>query len=781
MELEAEDPSIRYDDVNDLSSAASFAGEALGSEAKDTAIQAAATAAGLPFGPVGAGITRAAGVGYTTIKALPQMFAEAINKQEEAGMDTSILRAGGATAINAASEFLIDYFVIGKFIKPVDAGRARKVLMEGGQAGGLEGLQEVSQSMVNRAQAGQELFSEDALKEYEEAFVSGAVVGGAIGSAAGLVSPTVDTDKVSKELDEDLTKLGEVARTRLAYGLEQTEQEVKEVDEILSAPEPQVQLALPAPTATPEDQVVNRAADIVLSSMRVEGELKFPKARIALQKAGLSGETQKQTDSLIRQARDSLTTQGVISKSQRAKTDRYTVTPPTKMAEKVLDNIRRDSANVVVKANKIAKDIPQLELDLRYATQTGKDTRGNAVKAEEVQAALDSKKVQLNKLNARLESNQQKLVTLPDDYKVQASEKIQSVPGKVTPEQLKAEIGPQLQAAEKRGETRTILDGLDKEQVEKKPEYTQREEAVMNNLRERLDKMGLKRVGLKSQKVIGSQDSLVEGQFDPMSEEKTITLALGVYDPSLSDADYTNSVAEVMNHEAVHALVDMNVFTPKEINLLKKAAKKTKFVNPEGKKRSYSYLDRAGRLNGELVGRKGDKGRLSAVEEEAIAEMYRDYTAGRLKNVGTSRPLFKRIGDFFRSIVGAHVDNGFNNVGAIFSGIGAGSVADRAPVTTVTQTPTSRTEVTTAKQSAIPIDAVVEEDSVAPENIRMPINTNAPNDQIRAEIEKLTKENVPLVKRLIKRIDEKFGTKSGDNIKDLSKVWELRRRADHPS
>ena len=59
-----------------------------------------------------------------------------------------------------------------------------------------------------------------------------------------------------------------------------------------------------------------------------------------------------------------------------------------------------------------------------------------------------------------------------------------------------------------------------KEQVEKKPEYTQREEAVMNNLRERLDKMGLKRVGLKGQKVIGSQDSLVEGQFDPMSEEK---------------------------------------------------------------------------------------------------------------------------------------------------------------------------------------------------------------------------------------------------------------------
>ena len=71
--------------------------------------------------------------------------------------------------------------------------------------------------------------------------------------------------------------------------------------------------------------------------MRVEGELKVsPKARIALQKAGLSGETQKQTDSLIKQARESLTTQGVISFANAPrgkKVDKYTVTP-SKMAEK---------------------------------------------------------------------------------------------------------------------------------------------------------------------------------------------------------------------------------------------------------------------------------------------------------------------------------------------------------------------------------------------------------------------------------------------------------------
>ncbi len=768
-------------DVEGVGSALSFAGELAGEQAPilGTTLAGAGTGAAIGsfLGPLG---TAAGTVIGGAAASFPLLFGGNIQRQEEqveageldaVNVEKALIAAGGQAVIEGIAGKILAF-------TPFRAGTGSlwaRTAKGAGAGVATEVPTEITQQLIERAQAGLPIDSDDAIQEYIDAGIAAGILGGGIGTVGGAVSP----DAGKRQLEEDLTKLQQVAGTKLAYGLDQIQQEAKEVDEIIAAPEPQVQLALPAPTATPEDQVVNRAADILLSSMRVEGELKFPKARIALQKAGLSGETQKQTDSLIKKARESLATQGVISVTPRGKkVDKYTVTPPSKMAENKLNAIRRDSNTTAKKASKLAKEIPVLELDFRYATQMGKDTKGNAVKPEEVKASLDSKKVQLNKLNDRLESNQRELVALPDFYKVQAATRISAIPGRVTPEQLKEEIGPQLQAAEKRGETRTILDGLDKEQVEKKPEYTQREEAVMNNLRERLDKMGLKRVGLKGQKVIGSQDSLVEGQFDPMSEEKAITLALGVYDPSLSDADYTSSVAEVMNHEAVHALVDMNVFTPKEINLLKKAAKKTKFVNPEGKKRSYSYLDRAGRLNGELVGQKGDKGRLSAVEEEAIAEMYRDYTAGRLKNVGTSRPLFKRIGDFFRSIVGAHVDNGFNNVGSIFSGIGAGSVADRAPVTTVTQTPTSRTEVTTAKQSAIPIDAVVEEDSVAPENIRMPINTNAPNDQIRAEIESLTKENVPLVKGLIKRIDGKFDTKSGDNIKDLSKVTQ---KANRPS
>ena len=159
---------------------------------------------------------------------------------------------------------------------------------------------------------------------------------------------------------------------------------------------------------------------------------------------------------------------------------------------------------------------------------------------------------------------------------------------------------------------------------------------------------------------------------------------MGLYDPALSDADYEARVADVMNHEVIHALRNLNVFTPKELKLLSRAARKTKYVKvADGKKikRNYSYFDRAARINPELPVKKDKQGVLSALEEEAVAEMYRDYVSGNLPKVGQSRSILKRIGDFFRSIVGAHVDDGFNSVDSIFGNITGGSVAGREQVT----------------------------------------------------------------------------------------------------
>lgn len=84
-------------------------------------------------------------------------------------------------------------------------------------------------------------------------------------------------------------------------------------------------------------------------------------------------------------------------------------------------------------------------------------------------------------------------------------------------------------------------------------------------------------------------------------------------------------------------------------------------------------------------------------------------------------------------------------------------------------------EVVTAQRLDV---SPIEEDLVAVQDIKMPIDDNLPPDQIRAQVQALTKENTPIIKDLIKRIDEKFGTESGDNIKDLAKVIQ---KANRPS
>jgi hypothetical protein len=72
----------------------------------------------------------------------------------------------------------------------------------------------------------------------------------------------------------------------------------------------------------------------------------------------------------------------------------------------------------------------------------------------------------------------------------------------------------------------------------------------------------------------------------------------------------------------------------------------------------------------------------------------------------------------------------------------------------------------------------IEEERIPIEEIRMPIDDTLPPDQIRAQVRALTEENIHLIKALISRIDSRFGTESGDNVKDLAKVTQ---KANRPS
>ena len=177
----------------------------------------------------------------------------------------------------------------------------------------------------------------------------------------------------------------------------------------------------------------------------------------------------------------------------------------------------------------------------------------------------------------------------------------------------------------------------------------------------------------------GSRPGTVgQGYYDP--KQKLIAIAVGIYDPNMSDADYIARLKGVMNHEVIHALRDARLFTDAEFQTLVNAANKRKVTvvrNGENVQRDYNFVDRALKLNRRRDG-ETDAQFTARVNEEAVAEMFRSYADGRLKVAGKPLSLFKRIINFFLGVKSAHIDTGFDSVDAIFEDIKTGKIGSRS-------------------------------------------------------------------------------------------------------
>ena len=797
-------------DVEGIDTGLSYVGEVAGEQAPILGTTLAGTAAGALAGSfvpvVGTGIGAIIG---GAAASFPLLFGGNVQRQEEqvaAGelekvdINKALISAGGQAAIEGIAGKILAFMPF----KPGAGNLFARTVKTGAAGAATEVPTEITQQIIERAQAGLPIDSDDAIQEYIDAGVAAGILGGGLGAGAGAFRPNL----ANQELDQDMDEFTKSNAGRLANIDQHIDQDEKDTNEILAlpAPEPGPTLeALPAPQ--PEEIFADKdfgrnEYNTVLQQVQEDGELNMPKAQSMLkQMTGAAVPMQR-----VRSIAELLAQQGEIDKSTRAKKDKFTITPSSAAASDAIDALRRDNDAVLNKARRISAELPRLELDRRYAEQTGRDTYGKNRKAAEVERVIQSKLAQLNKLNERLEGNKQRLRTANVDYSVPVTEKVGMPASQVRMqdliEQHRIEQEAELQKVRAAANARAVADAVrgnrDNNISVTTREYTKRQAQILENLRTRLNKLGLKNVQLEGKKIIGSaQEGFAEGaSYASPQGEQVIGLSMGLYDPALSDADYESRVAEVMHHEVIHALRNLSVFTPKELQLLSKAARKTNYVKADGGKnikRNYSYFDRAARINPELSVKKDKQGVLSALEEEAVAEMYRDYVAGRLTKVGQSRAIFKRISDFFRSIVGAHVDNGFNSVDSIFGNIASGSLAGRQQLARQAQdalnTAPERTDVTPApvqseqaavqaglpqaKQSRIP---VTEEEYRTLQDIRMPIDPNLPYDQVRAQIQRMTTQNMPMVRRLITSVDQEFGTRSGDNVKDLSKVTQKAQR-----
>jgi hypothetical protein len=236
--------------------------------------------------------------------------------------------------------------------------------------------------------------------------------------------------------------------------------------------------------------------------------------------------------------------------------------------------------------------------------------------------------------------------------------------------------------------------------------YNQKQRDVLSKLRQRLSNLGIKDIKLQAvagTKIDGNGNLVAESEGSFSAMNKMITLSMSMYDPNLTPQQLFNSLSEVMNHEVIHALSEAGVLTNSELKILARSVRGTKYTTMvDGKltKRMYSYFDRAERLYPTYSTDKAKDGLPSMLEEEAIAEMFRDYLAGRLTKKEIPSSIFQKMKNFFMALMKSHAESGFDSVDKIFEGIRRGEIGARERQISPREQITDQSEV---KLSAVPV------------------------------------------------------------------------------
>lgn len=310
-------------------------------------------------------------------------------------------------------------------------------------------------------------------------------------------------------------------------------------------------------------------------------------------------------------------------------------------------------------AERSAETILAQLVDLRRQQQENVDAiKGVGVGSQMEQLELEDNQRFLDDLDARIKAQEGKLSA------------------------VRAAAPPNPSAAQARNNQALVVQ---QEAEESKPteDYKRKINVVANALRKYLFGLGLSDVDLVTQNVIDYSEnteadgsvslSVVEGTEKAGADaRRIITLAMEIYDPNLSEAELEQRLAGVLNHEIIHAMKGLGLFTDAEWASLVKAAEKRKYVkmvNGRRVEREYTFLDRAESMYTE--------DNAEAQQEEAVAEMFRAYADGRIRVGGKPKSLFGRMVQFIKSIFNAHADAGFTSAAELFDGIKAGKVGRR--------------------------------------------------------------------------------------------------------
>ena len=186
-----------------------------------------------------------------------------------------------------------------------------------------------------------------------------------------------------------------------------------------------------------------------------------------------------------------------------------------------------------------------------------------------------------------------------------------------------------------------------------------------------------------------AEGRIVEGSFDPLA--KVIQISLDRVKTKVEDGNltYQEAVADILNHEVIHALRRLDLITAKEFSLLERLSRK--YTKP-GTNMSYAawaartYKDRTP----------------VEIQEEAIAEMLRDSLTdgvnidGKVtKPSGKIRQLLNKVVNFFKGIVTTAAKSDADSYADLVNAIRTGEVGrrERGVVRTLRATEARRGEI----------------------------------------------------------------------------------------
>jgi len=220
-------------------------------------------------------------------------------------------------------------------------------------------------------------------------------------------------------------------------------------------------------------------------------------------------------------------------------------------------------------------------------------------------------------------------------------------------------------------------------------DQTQRNQTILKELEQALVDAGVK--SDVAAKVINESVN-AEGFFDP-NLGGLRTIAINLNHPTVrnatTDAEIRQAVRDVVNHEAIHAMRDLDLFTMNEWRALVNATYRVK--RSDGK----SFSEWAEETYKGVNGYETEE----SIQEEAVAEMYRQFYSDknvRRQIAGRPRTLLERIQRFMEKLANAFSGIGFADASQVISNIGTVQSRERNQIRTLKDT-----EESSAQQARI--------------------------------------------------------------------------------